>query len=200
MKKLLILSLLIPGYLTLSYSCKEPSQAQVPPSSSEISVKADPDKKESIKWLTIQEAEAANKAQPKKIIIDVYTDWCGPCKRMDATTFKDETIVKYINENFHPVKLDAEHGTDIVFNGKTYKNTNPGRKRSANELAAYLLNGELNYPTIVYLDEQLKNLGPVQGFMDAESIEPVLHYFAENHYKTTSWEKFKSGFKGELNK
>jgi thiol:disulfide interchange protein len=48
---------------------------------------------EKIKWHTLPEAIELNKKEPRKFMIDVYTDWCGWCKRMDATTFSNDTIV-----------------------------------------------------------------------------------------------------------
>ena len=63
---------------------------------------------EKIHWLTLKEATERNKQQPKKFLIDVYTEWCGWCKRMDATTFEDKAVVSYVNKNFYAVKLDAE--------------------------------------------------------------------------------------------
>ena len=61
-----------------------------------------------INWISIEEAEIANKKEPRKVFIDVYTDWCGWCKKMDASTFEDPQIIKYLNENYYCVKLDGE--------------------------------------------------------------------------------------------
>ena len=61
-----------------------------------------------VKWMTWEEAAAANDKQPKKIFVDVYTNWCGWCKKMDASTFKETDVVKILNEKFYPVKLNAE--------------------------------------------------------------------------------------------
>jgi thiol:disulfide interchange protein len=55
---------------------------------------------EKIKWYTIEEVQKLNQENPKKIFIDVYTDWCGWCKKMDATTFQDPKIIKLLNEDF----------------------------------------------------------------------------------------------------
>ena len=44
-------------------------------------------KEEAVKWLTIEQAQELNKKKPRKIFVDVYTDWCGWCKKMDKTTF-----------------------------------------------------------------------------------------------------------------
>ncbi len=76
-----------------------------------------------INWLSLEEADSLYKIQPRPMFIDVYTDWCGWCKRMDASTFQDEAIGKYLNENFYPVKLDAETKDTINFLGREFTNT-----------------------------------------------------------------------------
>ena len=50
-----------------------------------------------INLMTWEQAAAANEKEPKKIFVDVYTDWCGWCKRMDVTTFKDPAVVALIS-------------------------------------------------------------------------------------------------------
>lgn len=76
-----------------------------------------------INWLSLQEADSLYKINPRPMFIDVYTDWCGWCKRMDATTFQDQNIANYLNANFYPVKLDAETKDSINFKGRQYTNT-----------------------------------------------------------------------------
>lgn len=61
-----------------------------------------------IKWHTIEEAIQLASQEPRVIVIDVYTDWCGWCKRMDATTFSDSEVVEFMNKQFYPVKLNAQ--------------------------------------------------------------------------------------------
>src|SRR5690606_4382796 len=77
--------------------------------------KADKKAKENkkINWVSIEEAERLTKEAPRKIFVDVYTDWCGWCKRMDATTFTDEAVVDYVNEHYYAVKLNAESKENI---------------------------------------------------------------------------------------
>ena len=72
-----------------------------------------------IEWITIEEAIERHKTEPRYWIIDVYTDWCGWCKRMDATTFKDPHVAAEINKNFYAVKFDGEAKRDITIDGKT---------------------------------------------------------------------------------
>lgn len=131
--------------------------------------------------------------------MDVYTNWCGWCKKMDAGTFSHPDIVKYINENYYAVKLNAETKEAIEFKGQTFVNPNPDLRRPTHEFAAIAaVNGRLSFPTIVYLDEELNLLSPVPGYVDAKAIEPIIHYFAEEAYKDTPWTDYQSAFKSSI--
>lgn len=150
-----------------------------------------------IKWMTWKEVQEAQRKQPRKIFVDTYTGWCGWCKRMDATTFTNPEIIKYVNANFYAVKFDAETQEVIHFNGKDYKYV-PQGARGYNELAAEILNGQMSYPTSVYFDEALKELFPVPGYQDPKMFETVLNFVASNSYKTNTWEKYQAEFKGKV--
>ena len=142
-----------------------------------------------IQWMSFEEAvkKSETEKEKKKIFIDVYTDWCGWCKVMDKNTFVDPQIVKLINEKFYAVKFDAETKDSVLFKDK-YFQFKPEYK--SNELAALLMNGKMSYPTSVYLDGESNLIGPVPGYLTAEQFLPVLKYFAEDFYKTTSWEDY----------
>jgi thioredoxin-related protein len=150
-------------------------------------VHGNPESASSIQWMTLQEALLKVKDHPKKIYIDVYTKWCGWCKRMDASTFEDSKVISYMNTHYYPVKLDAETHDTLEFHGKPYYYK---AEYKANELAAYLLNGQMSYPTATYLDEQTNMIGPVPGYLTGDQLLPVLKYFAEDIYKTTRWEDY----------
>ena len=68
---------------------------------------------QAIEWMTFGEAIEAQRKNPKKIIIDVYTDWCGPCKLMDKKTFQNPDVAAYISKHFYAVKFNAE-GEEII--------------------------------------------------------------------------------------
>lgn len=148
---------------------------------------------EKINWLTIEELEEAQSREPRKVFVDLYTDWCGWCKRMDKATFQHPGIVAYVNENYYAVKFNAESKDTIKFLGGEFKYVAQGRK-GYNELAAVLANGKLSYPTIVYLDENLQVIQPVPGYMDPESFEQVITYLAGNHYKDQPFEQYKKNY------
>jgi thioredoxin-related protein len=140
-----------------------------------------------IEWLTMEEAAARSKKKPRKIFIDVYTDWCGWCKKMDKTTFSETEIINYINKNYYAVKLNAEGKEPITLNGKTY--TFKPEYRS-HELAIELLQGQMSYPTTVYLDEKFNLLAPVPGYLSASDLGNILKYYAGDHQKHMTFDEF----------
>jgi len=154
--------------------------------------------KNKINWISFEEAVERNEKTPKKFLIDVYTDWCGWCKKMDQTTFKNPVIIEYINEYFWAIKLNAERTDTVILGEQVFVNENPNRRRSAHQLAIALLDGKMSYPSIVYLDENVELLQAVPGYYDAKSIEPILNFFGEDIYKRRSWEEFKDVFSSNL--
>ena len=151
-----------------------------------------PEGGDGIEWMTWDEAIAAAEKEPKKVFIDVYTDWCGWCKRMDKTTFSDPKVVKYVNENFYAVKFNAEQKEEITFRGHTMKYRSSGR-RGVHELAISLLDGRLGYPSYVYLDEEQNRITISPGFKQVNPFLKELTFIAEDHYKEKSFEEFSGG-------
>lgn len=144
-----------------------------------------------INWITFQEAVKLNKTAPKKIFIDVFTEWCGWCKRMDQTTFTDAAVVEYMNENYYAVKLDAEMSDTIVFSGYTFINEGGqnGRK-GTHQLAAALLQGRMSYPSYVFMDEKNQLLTVAPGYMETKDFLPILKYIGTNAYQNQTFKDY----------
>lgn len=117
-----------------------------------------------IKWYTFEEALAAQAKNDKKIFIDMYTDWCGWCKVMDKKTFTDPEVIRYMNDNFYAVKFNAEQKEAITYKGKKYEYIPTGR-RGVHRLAYELMDQSASYPSFVLLDENLKSLGVIKGYL-----------------------------------
>lgn len=141
-----------------------------------------------IQWMSFEEAVAKSEQEPKKLFIDVYTHWCGWCKKMDKSTFMEPEVIGFINKNFYAVKLDAETRDTIYFRDKVFKYV---ADYKANELAISLLNGKMGYPSYVLLDEKFAMMTqPVQSYLTKEDLMPILRYYGENIYKEKTWEEF----------
>jgi thioredoxin-related protein len=155
-----------------------------------------------INWISMNEALAAQKEAPKKIIMDAYTDWCGPCKMMDRNTFTNKDVINYINKHYYAVKFNAEGTEEVMYNDFNYTNPNydPDRKgRNSQHFFANALKIS-GYPSLVFFDEKSNVIAPITGYRTPEQLEIFLKMIAKNDYKklntAEAWEKYEAGFEG----
>ncbi|MBB3696317.1 DUF255 domain-containing protein [Flammeovirga yaeyamensis] len=145
---------------------------------------------QTIQWLTFEEALQKNKLEQKQFFIDVYTNWCTWCKKMDRTTFKNEEIVSYINANFYAVKINAEDHSKLMFQGEEF---------TYESLSHTLLGGNMGFPTYVFLwvrkDEQLQaNPYPIQGYIKKQKLHLMLSFMNEAAYEGVEFKEFREGY------
>lgn len=146
-----------------------------------------------IEWLTWEEVSEKMHEEPRKIVVDVYTEWCGWCKKMDSSTFKDPKVVDYINKNYYAIKFDAEYKKTIYLNSKEYNFIKSGRN-GYHELASKILRGKLSYPSLVFLDYNMKVIQPIPGYRDAKTFHMILNYFNGDHHKAVLWKTYAANF------
>lgn len=153
-------------------------------------VRLSTESQEDINWMSWDEAHEANKKSPKKIFIDIYTEWCGWCKKMDKSTFKDPAVVKELNANFYAVKLDAEQKETINFNGNDFVFVSGGRK-GVHQLAYALLDGRLGYPAFVMLDEGFARIMLSPGYKKPAELIKELEFSSSDAYKKHNFADWK---------
>ncbi len=153
-----------------------------------------------INWMSMNEALKAQKKNPKKIFVDAYTNWCGPCKMLDKNTFSNKDVAAYINKHYYAVKFNAEGNEVINFKDKVFKNPgyDPDKKgrNSIHEFAQAM--GVSAYPTMVFFDENAGFLTPVKGYLTPQKLEVFLKIFATDDYKKVKtdedWKKYQEEF------
>ncbi|MEW4923723.1 thioredoxin fold domain-containing protein [Algibacter sp. 2305UL17-15] len=158
-----------------------------------------------IKWVTLDEALALQKKNPKKIMMDVYTVWCGPCKMLDKNTFQNPDVAEYVNKNYYAVKFNGE-GNDVVkYKDKSFSNPNydpakANRRNSAHQLARYLQVSA--YPTVVFFDEKADVIAPIRGYRKPTEFEIYLKLFKNDDHKVIKtqeeFSKYCKAFKHEF--
>jgi thioredoxin 1 len=87
--------------------------------------------------------------QNKVIFVDAYTSWCGPCKLLQKTTFSDQIVQAYFNENFINASYDMEQGEGKLL-AKKWK------------VEAY--------PTLLFIDKKGKILKTIIGLIDTQAL------------------------------
>lgn len=142
-----------------------------------------------IKWMSWTQAVEANAKKPKKIFVDVYTDWCGWCKKMDQSTFRDSAIVAMMNENFYAVKMNAEQKDSIVWRGIVWK-WQPGGRSGYNSLALELLDRQMSFPSFVLLASDDVRIAISPGYKEPAALMKELRFAKEELYKTTTWQEY----------
>ncbi len=152
-----------------------------------------PAAKSKVNWLTLEEMHTAYAREPKPILVDVYTGWCGWCKVMDRETYSNPAVADYINAHFYPVKLDAESKTDFVWNGKTYAYNKPYK---TNDLAIWMLYGQMSYPSTVFFSRLDAQPAPLAGYLKPAELEAPVKYFGEGAWASQKYPDFIQTFKG----
>lgn len=145
-----------------------------------------------IQWLTWDEVQVKMKENPKKVWVDIYTDWCGWCKVMDKKVFSNPDVIKYMNEHFYAVKFNAERPEDIRFMGKMFPFN---KQQKVSSLAVELMQGRMSYPTSVFMEENFQGPSPIPGYQPVTTMEVILTFLAEGHYKDQDFETYNSNFK-----
>jgi thioredoxin-related protein len=128
---------------------------------------------------SMEEAQILAASDGKKILVDVYTVWCGYCRKMAAETYPNAAVKQKVDEYFHLVRLDAEGSKDITFNGEVMKES---------ELAAIL--GVASFPTTIFIQPDGEPLGMQPGFMEASMFGNLLGFVGSDAFRTRSFEDY----------
>lgn len=157
-------------------------------------------KQPSIEWQTAPEAYQRNQtSRPKKVFVDVYTNWCGWCKKMDKDTFPDSLVSVIMNHYFHAVKFDAESKAELTLGDTTYRNPYPDIKRSTHDWAKAILQEKLSYPSFVFLDARFNLMAPpISGYQKAEDLAIMLAFIGRDDYTVYDFDEYRKIFSKEI--
>ena len=135
--------------------------------------------KSELRVFTFNEVEILHQQKPKPILVFLYTDWCKICFGMKKTTFKNDKVVRLLNDKFYFVKLNAEQKEDVIFFGKTFVYKPSGNKTGINELAKELgsIDGKISYPTTTILNSNLEIDLQIGNYINSKNMHMILMKF-----------------------
>jgi len=135
-----------------------------------------------LRWKSFPDAVAEAEATDKKILIFVYTDWCGWWRKFQREVYTDPAVRQYLNETYVITRVNAEGTESLSFKKMTF---------TESELASSLQ--VRGFPTHVFMApgrEKLQYLYAMPGFMPSDKFGKTLRYFGENHFENTSLDDF----------
>ncbi len=141
------------------------------------------DKDVSVQWSPFTQGLKTATTKSKYVFVDVYTDWCGYCKQLDAVTFRAKTVVAELEKNFVSVKLNAESDTPIAWKGN---------KTTGRELAGrWNIDG---FPTLLFLNAKGDVIGSFSSYADPDLMVKLLTYISSGaRERKVSFEDYVKG-------
>ncbi|HLF15580.1 MAG TPA: thioredoxin fold domain-containing protein [Bacteroidota bacterium] len=139
--------------------------------------------KAGLEWTNLESAVTTGADQKKAIMVDVYTDWCGWCKKMDKEVFADPAVSEILASRFALAKVNGESKESITYKGQ--KTDGVGIARGF---------GVRGYPSIIFLDSKGDMLTMIPGFMDAEKFLPVVMFIGNREYEKMEWEAYLASY------
>ena len=131
-------------------------------------------------WQSVSAALEQAPTEEKLILVDVYTDWCGWCKRMDRDTYADSAVGAYIAERFIAAKMNPEKEGTVRYDGREFSQAEFGKALGVN-----------GYPATAFFTSKGELITVVPGYLPAGDFRLLLEFLAEEHYKTTAFDEFK---------
>lgn len=137
----------------------------------------------SLEWTGLDKATVKASAEKKAILLDVYTDWCGWCKKMDKEVFVDPAVAEVLASKFALAKVNGESKESFTFKGQ--KTDGVGIARGF---------GVRGYPSIIFLDSNGDMLTMIPGFLNAEQFLPVVMFIGNREYEKMEWDAYLANY------
>jgi len=119
------------------------------------------------------------KKDKKKIVVNVYADWCKWCKKMDSDTFPDKEVQKELKRNFYFYRMDGESSDIIEYDGRKWT--------KAQLTQAFGIRG---FPATIFLNYNSQPITVLPGYVDAKTFASILRYIGDNIYLKMNFDEF----------
>ena len=120
-----------------------------------------------IQWMSYEEGRQRGEAENKKVVLVFNAEWCRYCLKMEKETFRNPTVIAYINRNFVPVSVDSDREQTIA--------------------DKYNVRG---LPSIWFISEKGDRIGNRPGYIPADEMLKILKFIGTDSYLTMSYQNF----------
>lgn len=151
------------------------------------------DSDEKLKWLEWEAGEKAMTNGNKKALVWVYDPGCPTCEEAEQRIFNTPEINQYLNQHFIPIKLSGKRKEPITTKGRTYYFRSGLNGYHFHDLAQGITQSKetISYPQLVFLDENMDVIAPLDGNIQPDELDLLLHFVAEEQFKKMSIDEYK---------
>lgn len=157
-----------------------------------------PEATPAVQWMEFDAALKTASASGKHIMVDVYTDWCGYCKKLDAETYSEEGVRKILADSYVSIKLKGDSSRKLKVSvqpldseGKTLLRFVVTDTASSSE--ASLSRGALRatgFPTIAFLAPDGRLITTRPGYINAEQFTHIINFIKDDLYEVMSFNEY----------
>lgn len=119
----------------------------------------------SVGWKKLDDALDEAGRQKRPVFVMVHAPWCGYCRKMDATTFRDPSVVKLLGSRFASARLDGESEETVRW---------APRKAVTESEIAQRVYGVRGFPTLLFLRPDRKEIARISSYLPANQMKMLL--------------------------
>lgn len=123
-----------------------------------------------------EQIDSLQKIEKRKVVVFIHTEWCKYCQTMQNTTFKNDSIIKILNDKFYFIDCNAEEKRNIVFNNNAFKYKPTGINTGTHELAVQLgtFEKKLSFPTLCFLNTDNEIVFQYPQYLNYTDLKTIL--------------------------
>lgn len=151
-----------------------------------------------VQWVNFEAGLKMASASGKHIMVDVYTDWCGYCKKLDAETYAEEGVRRILAESYVSVKLKGDSsrklkviGQALDDGGKTLLQFVPSDTGGTSEVALSRMALRVRgFPTIAFLAPDGRLITKWDGYINAERFTQMINFIKDDLYEVMTFNDY----------